>query len=81
MAFYSYILILPCVLLSLLTMILFWLPPESAAKMQLGKEEQAILVNNDHLCCLIGEAIWLTNLPRSLLIYDLSVLCRITWVW
>ncbi|XP_067928956.1 neuronal acetylcholine receptor subunit alpha-10-like isoform X2 [Watersipora subatra] len=35
-AFYSYILILPCVLLSLLTMVLFWLPPESPAKMQLG---------------------------------------------
>lgn len=36
-AFYNYILILPCVLLSSLTMVLFWLPPESPAKMQLGK--------------------------------------------
>ncbi|XP_052825757.1 neuronal acetylcholine receptor subunit alpha-10 isoform X3 [Octopus bimaculoides] len=35
-AFYNYILILPCVLLSSLTMVLFWLPPESPAKMQLG---------------------------------------------
>ncbi|KAH9490237.1 Acetylcholine receptor subunit alpha-type acr-16 [Bulinus truncatus] len=35
-AFYSYILILPCVLLSSLTLVLFWLPPESPAKMQLG---------------------------------------------
>ncbi|CAG5129706.1 unnamed protein product, partial [Candidula unifasciata] len=35
-AFYSYILILPCVLLSSLTVVLFWLPPESPAKMQLG---------------------------------------------
>ncbi|CAG5131102.1 unnamed protein product, partial [Candidula unifasciata] len=36
-AFYNYILILPCVLLSSLTLVLFWLPPESPAKMQLGK--------------------------------------------
>ncbi|XP_059142395.1 neuronal acetylcholine receptor subunit alpha-10-like isoform X2 [Physella acuta] len=35
-AFYSYILILPCVLLSSVTLVLFWLPPESPAKMQLG---------------------------------------------
>lgn len=35
-AFYSMILILPCVLLSSLTLVLFWLPPESPAKMQLG---------------------------------------------
>lgn len=35
-AFYSYILLLPCILLSVLVMILFWIPPESAAKMQLG---------------------------------------------
>ncbi|CAF0909930.1 unnamed protein product [Didymodactylos carnosus] len=31
--FYNYILILPCVLLSCLTMILFWLPPESPSKL------------------------------------------------
>lgn len=36
-AFYNYILILPCVLLSSLTLVLFWLPPESPAKMVLGK--------------------------------------------
>ena len=35
--FYNYILILPCVLLSSLTLVLFWLPPESPAKMVLGK--------------------------------------------
>lgn len=35
-AFYNYILILPCVLLSLLTLVVFWLPPESSAKMILG---------------------------------------------
>ncbi|RNA00322.1 neuronal acetylcholine receptor subunit alpha-10-like isoform X2 [Brachionus plicatilis] len=34
--FYNYILVLPCVLLSCLTTILFWLPPESPAKMVLG---------------------------------------------
>jgi len=34
--FYSYILILPCVLLSFLTLVIFWLPPESPAKVMLG---------------------------------------------
>ena len=36
-AFYSFILILPCVLLSLLTLVSFWLPPESPAKVLLGE--------------------------------------------
>ncbi|GFN91884.1 neuronal acetylcholine receptor subunit alpha-7 [Plakobranchus ocellatus] len=35
-AFYTFILILPCGLLSLLTMVIFWVPPESPAKLQLG---------------------------------------------
>ncbi|KAG5443677.1 Neuronal acetylcholine receptor subunit alpha-4 [Clonorchis sinensis] len=35
-AFFSYILVLPCVLLSSLTLVIFWLPPESPAKMVLG---------------------------------------------
>lgn len=43
-AFYSAILILPCALLSLLTLIIFWVPPESPAKLQLGKK-YAINVN------------------------------------
>ncbi|KAK3089763.1 hypothetical protein FSP39_006302 [Pinctada imbricata] len=34
--FYSYTLILPCVLLTSLTLVLFWIPPESPAKMTLG---------------------------------------------
>ncbi|XP_041363747.1 neuronal acetylcholine receptor subunit alpha-10-like [Gigantopelta aegis] len=33
---YNYILILPCVLLTSITLVLFWIPPESPAKMQLG---------------------------------------------
>ena len=36
-AFYNYILVLPCVLLSFLTLVIFWLPPESPAKVMLGK--------------------------------------------
>ena len=36
-AFYSFILILPCLLLSLLTLVIFWVPPESPAKLVLGK--------------------------------------------
>ncbi|KAL3319958.1 hypothetical protein Ciccas_001362 [Cichlidogyrus casuarinus] len=35
-AFYNYVLILPCFLLSMLTLVLFWLPPETPAKMVLG---------------------------------------------
>ncbi|XP_063446518.1 neuronal acetylcholine receptor subunit alpha-2-like [Mytilus trossulus] len=35
-AFYSFILILPCSLLSLLTLVIFWVPPESPAKLVLG---------------------------------------------
>ncbi|KAK6169111.1 hypothetical protein SNE40_020225 [Patella caerulea] len=35
-AFYTFILILPCGLLSLLTLVIFWVPPESPAKLQLG---------------------------------------------
>ncbi|XP_005098514.1 neuronal acetylcholine receptor subunit alpha-3-like isoform X1 [Aplysia californica] len=35
-AFYTFILIMPCALLSLLTMVIFWVPPESPAKLTLG---------------------------------------------
>ncbi|XP_059152826.1 neuronal acetylcholine receptor subunit beta-3-like [Physella acuta] len=35
-AFYNNILILPCILLTSLTLVLFWIPPESPAKMMLG---------------------------------------------
>ena len=34
--FHKYILVLPCVLLSFLTLVIFWLPPESPAKVMLG---------------------------------------------
>jgi len=34
--FYTYILILPCVLLTTLTLVLYWIPPESPTKMSLG---------------------------------------------
>ncbi|PVD38330.1 hypothetical protein C0Q70_00942 [Pomacea canaliculata] len=35
-AFYTFILLIPCALLSLLTLVIFWVPPESPAKLQLG---------------------------------------------
>ncbi|KAM7542020.1 hypothetical protein Aperf_G00000015663 [Anoplocephala perfoliata] len=35
-SFYIFILVVPCILLSSLTMVVFWLPPESPAKMMLG---------------------------------------------
>ncbi|VDK75029.1 unnamed protein product [Dibothriocephalus latus] len=40
-AFYNYVIILPCFLLSSLTLVLFCLPPETPAKMQLGKPSPA----------------------------------------
>ncbi|VDP53008.1 unnamed protein product [Schistosoma mattheei] len=36
-SFHLFILIVPCLLLSLLSLVVFWLPPDSAAKMMLGK--------------------------------------------
>ena len=36
-AFYSFILLLPCALLSCLTLVIFWVPPESPAKLMLGE--------------------------------------------
>lgn len=36
-SFYVSILVIPCILLSSLTLVLFWLPPESPAKLMLGK--------------------------------------------
>lgn len=36
-SFYVSILVIPCILLSCLTLVLFWLPPESPAKMMLGE--------------------------------------------
>jgi len=50
--FYKYILVLPCVLLSFLTLVIFWLPPESAAKMMLGELYRKIFkfcLKNDDL--------------------------------
>jgi len=39
--FYNYVLVLPCVLLSFLTLVIFWLPPESPAKMMLGNNDKS----------------------------------------
>lgn len=36
-AFYSFILLTPCTLLSCLTLVIFWVPPESPAKLMLGE--------------------------------------------
>jgi hypothetical protein len=54
---YTYLLIIPCVLLSVLNLVIFWLPPEAPAKMMLG-----------NLNCLYGNCFpWLE--PLSLLLY------------
>ena len=34
--FYTYLLIVPCILLAILTMVVFWLPPENPSKIILG---------------------------------------------
>jgi hypothetical protein len=34
---YTFLLIIPCILLSVLNLVIFWLPPESPAKMMLGQ--------------------------------------------
>jgi len=39
--FHKYILIIPCVLLSFLTLVIFWLPPESPAKVMLGRSHSS----------------------------------------
>lgn len=36
---YTFLLIIPCILLSVLNLVIFWLPPESPAKMMLGKQK------------------------------------------
>ena len=41
-AFYNYTIMLPCVLLSCLTAVIFWLPPESPAKIMLGLSANAV---------------------------------------
>jgi len=44
-AFYNYVLVLPCVLLSFLTLVIFWLPPESPAKMMLGTPRAGLTIS------------------------------------
>lgn len=45
-AFYSFILLLPCGLLSCLTLVIFWVPPESPAKLMLGEISSSIIRND-----------------------------------
>ena len=54
-AFYSFILILPCALLSCLTLVIFWVPPESPAKLMLGEKKDIIhfiLSRGNSLCSM-----------------------------
>ena len=37
LVFFTYILLLPCIFLTMLTMVIFWLPPERPDKTTLGK--------------------------------------------
>lgn len=57
-AFYTFILILPCALLSLLTLVIFWVPPESPAKLVLGKKHGRLTHAHVHVYSLnIGVTI------------------------
>jgi len=58
--FYTYILVIPCLLLSFLTLVIFWLPPESPAKMILGNVDTSSL----HQGRLLMGGGWETDLPR-----------------
>jgi hypothetical protein len=51
-AFYTFILILPCGLLSLLTLVIFWVPPESPAKLQIGRYACGNRSNNPNVLML-----------------------------
>lgn len=52
-AFYSFILLLPCALLSCLTLVIFWVPPDSPAKLQLGKFTMVVDISctSNRACC------------------------------
>ena len=50
--FHKYILVLPCVLLSFLTLVIFWLPPESPAKVMLGQSSTLLTT-----VCLVKTAV------------------------
>ncbi len=41
--FYAYLLVLPCILLAVLNLVTFWLPPQNPARMMLGKLEEISL--------------------------------------
>lgn len=45
-AFYTFIIIMPCALLTCLTLVIFWVPPEAPAKLSLGKYSFHRHVNN-----------------------------------
>lgn len=49
-ALYNYILVLPCILLTSITLILFFIPPESPAKMQLGQCSRLLSPRSVHCC-------------------------------
>ena len=53
-AFYTSILIMPCALLSLLTLVIFWVPPESPAKLILGRYCISLQLALRVTSCLLG---------------------------
>lgn len=53
--FYTYILILPCVLLTSLTLVLYWIPPESPTKMALGKNTLILIIEQILLECTLFQ--------------------------
>jgi len=72
--FYSFILVLPCILLSLLTLVSFWLPTDSPAKVLLGRLNLTINSRISRSLTYFGLINWRTWLPRLYhrLIYNSS---------
>lgn len=68
-AFYSFILILPCLLLSLLTLVIFWVPPESPAKLVLGTYV-GYIINEGSTSTSYDAPLIVTTMHRVLQIYN-----------
>ena len=82
--FHKYILVLPCVLLSFLTLVIFWLPPESPAKVMLGRSVHHAVPLSLCLCQafyrqLVGPIPWGHSGPLCHALSLLSLSSMLLW--
>ncbi|CAF0777918.1 unnamed protein product [Adineta ricciae] len=76
--FYNYILILPCVLLSCLTCILFWLPPESPSKLVLGAYyclNMGMIATSTFLCTIVVHIYFRGSGPMPVILRKVFLEC------